>query len=276
MAQGQYQLLDLDVTPIQSTNIANFTVQWTNVTTPISADSTVVFTNNQSSTLLDLLSLELSNVEFIEIVSVNTTKNLTSNVYASQIISLPELSQNTLTIPSNGSGLPYFELQYKVGKGITTEATTYTKTVNVDPVGAASISILTGPTVANDNVDIDTGGGIIVNYPRITETYKIQITGGLASSTANSTIIIASPFLAENAYSNVLIDGIEYYTNQTVNIASLLDSSGNGLISIKNYIIDTTASSPKVGNLDITLDDINGDASYVDSGNNNIVLATSI
>ena len=56
----------------------------------------------------------------------------------------------------------------------------------------------------------------------------------------------------------------------------MLDSSGNGLISIKNYIIDTTASSPKVGNLDITLDDINGDASYVDSGNNNIVLATSI
>ena len=277
VAQGQYQLLDLNETPVQSTNIANFTVQWTNSIAPISSNNTVVFTNNQSSNLLDLLSLELgSGVEFIEVVSVNTTKNLTNNIYSGQIIRLPELSENNLTIPSSGTGLPYFELEYKVGKELTTEATTYTKTVNVDPLGSASISILTGPTVNNDNVDIDVGGGIIVNYPRITETYKIQITGGLPSATANSSIIIASPFLSENAYSYVLIDGIEYDVNQTANIASSLDSNGNGVISIKNYIIDTTLTSPKIGNLNLTLDNINGNATYVDSGNNNIVLATSI
>lgn len=277
VAEGQYQLLDLGVSPIQSTNIANFKVEWTNATTPVSNNNTIVFTNSQTSTLLDLLSPELGDgVEFIEVVSVSSTKNLTSSIYASQIISLPELSLNTLTIPSSGSGLPFFELQYKVGKEITTETTLYTKTVNVDPIGSASIAIKTGPTVSNDNVDIDVGGGILVNYPRITETYKLEITGGLQSSTANSTIIINSPFLSENAYSYVLIDGVEYYNNQTVNISTLLNSNGDGIISIKNYIIDTTSTSPKVGNLNVTLDDINGDNTYVDSGNNNIVLATSI
>lgn len=256
-----------DVNQIAS-NEALGNLKWVGVSeTPASENVTLTILNNDVVNLLEELPLNDA-VEFIFISSMTGVQNLSiknASAYISQKPNIIDLFYSNFTAEDTGGGDPYFLLEYLVGKNGITEATVYNLLLKI--ISLAVLNISDGPTVESYTQDIDTGGGVFVNYTIKREKTTLEISLGYAHGVANVDIVINSPFLSLNAYNAVFVnyngDEVKVQANTTINANITLDKFGKGLIVIDNYIVEDTAD-PKNGNVTITLNSINTNPALVD------------
>lgn len=257
-----------DTPNLLESNEAYGSLVWLSVaSTPTSANVQQTILNDDVVNLLTELPFNDA-VEYIIIVSMTGVRNLIVNgapAYIGQKISLINLFYSNFTAESLGGGDPYFELTYNVGKGVTTEITDYTLTLDIIALG--TLILFSGPTVNNYTEDIDTGGGVIVNYPIIDEFTEIKVQTSHAYGVARVVIDIDSAFLALNAYNLVYVDyngnQFEEGANIIINADINLDKNGEAVIGIRNYIVVDTGVS-KLGDVTLTLTEVNGDPLLVD------------
>lgn len=249
-----------------SSNISGIFIKWIGVSlNPESSDLVEEIFNDDSFTLLEKLPLNDS----VEILEINTLVGLSENmkyngypVYENQTLDITQLDKTVFTAESNGGGDPYFEMTYYVGKnGTINKSTGYKCRFNLNSL--ATTSILTGPdlTVYTDTFDVL---GTPTEYTVKDEKYIIEILNGYVFGTAEIEIVINSDFLALNTWNFVEINGVEYSSNQTLNLSLNLDKYGKAeLIIINSIIFDT--GDPKNGDITITLNSINANPLLVDS-----------
>lgn len=248
-------------------NDALIRLEWKGVAAnPASSDVSQVINNSQVINLLDILPLN-DVTEWIEIISMTNGFWLSVNGIKSKIgirLTILDLYYTTFTALAEGGGDPYFELGYKVGEDNTSEPTLYT--LDLDIVSLAEISIGTPADILSYNDDFDvTGQGLFVEYAVKEETTIIKIDKGYAYGTAAVQIVIASDFLLLNQWNKVILQGNEdqeYFSNQTINIVLELDKLGIGEIQITNFIVYEN-QVPALGQITLTLNDINGNPALV-------------
>ncbi len=261
-----YKVVD-NVNNLES-NEALIRLGWKGVSAnPASSNVSQVINNLDVINLLDTLPLN-DVTEWIEIIFLIGIPGLLINGIKAQVgrrLTILDLYYSDFTALAEGGGDPYFQLGYKVGEDNTAEITIYT--LDLDIVSLAIIGILTPASLVTFIESFDTGGGLFVDYTVKEETTIVEVSKGHVFGIANITIAILSPFLALNQWNSVTIDynGIqtEYFANTTVIIAVKLDKLGKGEIEILNTIVFETAD-PAVGEITITVDDINGDSALVD------------
>jgi len=233
---------------------------------PASSNIVKVINNLDIVNLLDELPLN-DVTEWIDIESMTGVPGLLINgkkVFIGQRVAILDLYYADFTALTEGGGNPYFQLGYKVGEEDTAEPTVYT--LDLDIVSLAEISIGTPASVSSYNDDFDTGGGLFVEYAVKEETIIIKVDKGYVYGTAAIQIAISSAFLALTQWNKVVVsyDGneTEYFANETINIVLELDSLGIGEIQIVNYIVYENPV-PALGQITLTLNDINGDSGLV-------------
>lgn len=270
-----------DTPNLLESNEALINLIWNSIeTTPSSSNLVIDIVNNQVVNLLDALPLNDA-VQFIEIVSMSGLfKNLKSKgfpVISGQQIDIVDLLYTNFTANAEGGGDPYFVLTYLVGKNGTTEATQYTLTLNLDSIGFLAKVGNTGITEYTE--DIDTGGGVIINYPVIEEVTILKIQTAYAFGVAQVSMNIESPFLSLNPYNYVAIDyngnQFEEFDNILIDADVNLDENGAAILVFKNVIVKDTLV-PKIGKITVTLNEVNGDNSLVDTNNNEYIIFTLI
>lgn len=125
-------------------NIADVTVQWreNDLGTPLISESvTSTMINQELIKLLDLMPINKA-VEFIEVTAasgINGTKHNSVAIVAGDRLSPSELSKATFKV-IDGGGAPYFELEYKLGRGQTLSEETYKITINVDTMAGVAVT----------------------------------------------------------------------------------------------------------------------------------------
>jgi hypothetical protein len=254
-----------DSTEVLDSNEALVGLLWTGIAAnPASANYTAFIINSATVNLLNVLPLN-DVTEFIEITGMVGVPNLKLNgvtTYIGQQLTLLDLLYSVFTANSQGGGDPYFQLSYKVGRGVTLEATVYT--MDLDIVSLAIITLDMGPYLNNylDTFDVPPP----TDYNVTEEFSGILVSLGYAYATANVTIIINSAFLGMNAWNSVTIEvnGVEteYFGNTTFSQAVVLDQYGLGLINVNNYVVKDTGG-PWAGDITLTLDDIDGNPALV-------------
>jgi hypothetical protein len=248
-------------------NEALIDLEWKGVAlNPASSNVALVINNLDVVNLLDTLPLN-DTTEWIDVQTMVGLQGLTKSgnpIYIGQRLTVLDLYYTDFTALAEGGGDPYFQLGYKVGQANTAKATIYT--LDLDIVSLAEIGIGTAAVVIEYTDDIDTGGGIFVNYTIKEETTIIKVDKGYLFGDADVEIAILSPFLALNAYNLVSVSyngtQTEYFSNTTFNITLQLDSLGIGYIQITNYIVYDTMAAAN-GLVTLTLNDINGNPALV-------------
>ena len=231
---------------------------------PLSSNVIQLMTKSATVRLIDLLPINEA-TEFIEILNVSGVLNFKLNgvaIVPGQRISVQDLIYSNFTSNDQGGGDPYAILTYDVGKKNLLEGQSYTLTLNVDSV--AELTTYTGKYYIEylDGFDLPP----LTFYNVREENMIIQITEGYQNGIAEVEFIIASPFLALNIWNRVFIDNagtiIEKSVDETFTLNVQLDVNGRAEVSVRHYIVEDTAVA-KIGQLDMTLKKINGDAGLV-------------
>jgi len=272
-----------DETLLQYGNETSFDVIWKESdlgVLPISADTQSLLANDAAPDLLSLLALNPA-TEFIQIVSYSGVLNLSIEgqiIVPGERIETSDLLKAVYKVHTNGGGVPYFTMTYKVGRGTVVEPTIYTLTIDVDAI-AELTEISRVSTVLNEAFDDGAGGTI--NYDVTRETISIDITNGYQGGTAEVDISILSPFLvpsSPDAQSSVDIyfngDNLEKIVDENFSIVVTLDDFGSATINIINIIVKDEASES--GQVDINLISINQDIALVSATINTVSITTNI
>ena len=272
-----------DETLLQYGNETSFDVIWKESdlgVLPISADTQSLLANDAAPDLLSLLALNPA-TEFIQIVSYSGVLNLSIEgqiIVPGERIETSDLLKAVYKVHTNGGGVPYFTMTYKVGRGTVVEPTIYTLTIDVDAI-AELTEISRVSTVLNEAFDDGAGGTI--NYDVTRETILIDVTDGYQGGTADIDISILSPFLvpsSPDAQSSVIIDFnggyLEKIVDENFSIIANLDDHGYTRIKIVNTIVKDEASES--GQVDINLISINQDIALVSATINTVSITTNI
>lgn len=242
---------------------------------PISSDVSQSVENEQILNLLSLLPLNEA-VEYIEIISVSGSGELSLNnqsLFSGQKIEIKDLYYTQYIAPLQGGGEPLFTLSYKVGRGDTVQATTYTLEFNIELL--AEISKTSESTFNSSGEYIVLGSPVI--YNDIKRNFDIEIEKALSLSTVNIEVKVECPFLALNSLNEVIINAggqvITKTSDETFNIYVEVNSQGFLNFTISNLIVLDTLNEAN-GKITLTLLDVNGDPLLINGEKNVVELYT--
>lgn len=242
---------------------------------PTSSDVTLELTNGGSILLLEQLPINQS-VEFIEIISLSRSGALSNDNFPIQPgtkLSPEELLQTRYFVPPFGTGIPFFEFEYKVGRNDIVEPNVYNFSVNIPPLAEMEESyyFITDPFIETD----DLGN----NFTLVRQKVQFKIRKGASLKKAQLSFELNSPFIETNQFTSTIITlgGQEIEKNISVDNFDLeleLNASGIATIYVENVVAYN--QSPQIGNLKIDLVSIDNNPNWVNSDYSSVTIPTNI
>lgn len=244
---------------------------------PLSSNKVETILNNDILNLFNVLTFN-SVTEIIKIISINGSGVLKYNdvvLYENQQYLIQDLFYVNFTPELSGGGNPYCEIQFQVGKdNIIDTQTTYSLLINID----SEVEIINfSESVQNDDEDYDVSGST-VTYNTIEQSFLIKLQNSYANSLVHLEIDITSPWLSLNSFNKIEFlnnsDFIEKTSDEVFSIYVQTDSFGFAELTMNNIIVEDTMV-PKLGDVKITIIDVNGDTNLV-STINEVTLNTNL
>ena len=261
-----------EVENIESNN-ANCFLIWKNQNSlnPASDNYTSTILNTDVLNLLDVLTFNES-VETFKIININGPGILSyknNPVYSGQQFLVQDLYYMNYTPEVSGGGDPYFELTFDINNGIN-----YLMSLSI--VSLVEISN-TPESISNYNNEYDVNG-TTNTYNTINQSFQINFDKAYANSIINLQVDINSPWLSLNDFNNIEIstgsESIEKSENETFNLLISTNYLGVAEMTINNIIVEDT-SVDKLGDITLTIIDVNGDVNLV-SETKEIILNTNL
>jgi hypothetical protein len=242
---------------------------------PVVTDQTKTIVNNEELIFLNDNGVT-DNVEYIEIDSIVGLNNWKLNnqlISKGTVIHPYQFGDFKFNALSSGGGSPYSRLNFKAfnrnGEGIKP----YSVTLNLEAL--AKIQLL---NQSNYEYSEDWGDPA-TTYNTIQESLNIEIYSAHINSLVNVEVVINSPFLALNAFNNIVLydesGEIVKTANETFNISLKTNRLGVANLNIKNYIIEDAAGT-KTGQITLNLVDVEGDTNLIALTDNSVVINTSL